>query len=88
MTITNDPVIPGSPVKFKVTGFPDEDALRASVQRFYGIKTDADRNFLVFNSFDEQIFLGQTDAGGVIASLEATHKIGKNFIHETKPQEK
>ena len=74
MTITNEPVVPGSPIKFKVTGFPDEDALRASIQRFYGLKTDADRKFLVFNSFDEQIFAGETNVEGQIISLEATHK--------------
>jgi hypothetical protein len=87
MRITNEPTIPGSPVKFKVIGFPDEDALRASVQRFYALKTDADRNFLVFNAFDEQIFAGETDSSGLIISLEPTHKSGKNFIQQTaKPQ--
>jgi hypothetical protein len=74
MTITNEPIVPGASIKFKVTGFPEEEALRASIQRFYGLKADADRKFLVFNSFDEQIFAGETDIGGQIITLEATHK--------------
>ena len=77
MIITNEPIVPGSPVKFKVTGFPDEDAVKASVERFYGLKPDADRQFLIFNAFDEQIFAGKTSDDGRILSLEATHKISK-----------
>ena len=76
MIITNDPVVPGLPVQFTITGFPEETALRSSVERFYGLKTDADRRFLVYNSFDEQIFGGRTDIEGKITELEATHKNG------------
>jgi hypothetical protein len=74
MTVSNEPLVPGSPVKFKVIGFPDEDAVKASIQRFYGLKTDADRKFLIFNVFDEQIFMGEANAEGQIILLEATHK--------------
>jgi len=74
MTITNEPLVPGSTVKFKVIGFPEEDALRASIERFYGLKPDADKQFLIFNSFDEQIFAGSVNDDKKIADLAATHK--------------
>ncbi len=86
MTITNEPLALNSPVKFTVTGFPEETAVRASVERFYGLKTEADRNFLIFNSFKEQIFSGSANEEGKIEKLEAKPRTGKSPFPEVKPQ--
>lgn len=69
MTITNEPVVQGEPIKFILKGFPDEAAMGSSIERFYQLKADADRRFLVFNAFAEEIFSGLTDEDGKIASL-------------------
>jgi hypothetical protein len=84
MTITNEPLVPNSPVKFKVLGFPEENAIRSSIERFYAIKTDADRNFFISNAFDEQIFSGSVNEDGKIENLNTSPKPGKTF--ESKPQ--
>jgi hypothetical protein len=84
MIITNEPVVPGQPVKFKVSGFPEETAVRSSVERFYGIKTDASRDFNIFNSFDEQIFSGRVNNEGKVEILDPSPRPGKNL--EKKPQ--
>jgi hypothetical protein len=84
MTITNEPVIAGQPVKFKLSGFPEESAVRSSIERFYALKAEADKNFLIFNAFDEQIFSGKVGENGKIESLEITPRSGKAF--ESKPQ--
>ena len=86
MTITNEPIVENSPVKFKVTGFPEENSVRSAIERFYGLKKDADRNFLIFNAFDEQIFSGLTGEEGKILNLTANSRPGKAFNSENKPQ--
>ncbi|GEM_PF-1808048 len=84
MTITNEPVVPNEPVKFKVLGFPEEEAIRGSIERFYRLKPDADKNFSISNAFDEQIFSGVMDEGGKIINLTAIPRQGKTF--DAKPR--
>lgn len=74
MKITNEPLVPGSPVKFTVTGFPEESAVRSSIERFYAIKTDADRSFLIFNAFQEQIFSGTMNEAGKVETMVPTER--------------
>lgn len=78
MTITNDPLVPGSPVQFKVTGFPEETAVRASVERFYGLKPDADKNFLINNAFNELIFSGAVGEDSKIAEFDFVERPEKS----------
>jgi hypothetical protein len=86
MTITNEPLVPGQPVKFKVTGFPEEVALRSSIERFYALKPDASRNFFIVNAFNEQIFIGLVNESGKIEKMDIPprNSVGKMF--ENKPQ--
>ena len=69
MTISNEPIVAGTPVKFKITGFPEETAVRAAIERFYALKTDADRQFLIDNTFNELIFSGAVDDDGKVEKL-------------------
>ena len=68
----------GEPIKFIVTGFPEETGLRASIERFYSLKTDGDRRFLVFNAFDEEIFSGRADETGKIVDMPASPRPKKS----------
>jgi hypothetical protein len=79
MRITNEPIEPGSPVKFQITGFPEETAVRASIERFYALKKDAPKDFVAFNAFAEQIFTGRVDDNGKIMSLSHIPRSGKSF---------
>lgn len=69
MTITNEPIAAGQDVKFIVKGFPDEDAVKASIERFYGLKPDAEKSFVVLNSFSELIMSGNVGGDGKIFSF-------------------
>ena len=79
MIITNEPLAPDAPVKFKVSGFPEEAAVRAAVERFYGLKPEADRRFLIDNAFNELIFSGAVGAEGKVEKLEFAERERKNF---------
>lgn len=65
MIITNEPVAAGQPVKFTVKGWPDEETVKAAVERFYRLKPDADKNFIVHNAFGELIMSGAAENGQV-----------------------
>lgn len=67
MTITNEPIVSGQPVKFIVKGFPDEDAVKSAIERFFHLKPDADKIFLVDNAFEELIMSGSVGEDGHIA---------------------
>lgn len=70
MKITNEPLVPDEPVKFIVTGFPDEDAIKNSLERFYAKAAHADRRFEIYNFFKELIIKGSSDSAGKINALE------------------
>ncbi len=84
MKISNQPLVPGEPVKFIVTGFPEEIAVKASLERFYTLSQEADRRFITFNIFEEQIFSGSVDAEGKIASFESLKRSDKPQPKELK----
>jgi hypothetical protein len=86
MKITNEPLTPDTPVRFIITGFPEENAVRSSIERFYNLKADVNRNFLAFNGFGEQIFAGKVDEGNKIAELNTTSRASKASSFEPKPQ--
>jgi hypothetical protein len=79
MIISNEPLEENSPVKFKVKGFPVGEAIKSAVERFYKIKTDANREFVVYNEFSEAIFSGTMDETGKIAIFTDAGKPGKSF---------
>jgi hypothetical protein len=87
MIISNEPLTENSPVKFKIKGFPVQEAIKLSVERFYKIKPDAKREFLIHNEFNEVIFLGTVDESGR-AEIEDTGRPGKSFTNkpESKPE--
>jgi len=84
MRITNEPVAENSPVKFTVTGFPEETAVKSAIERFYSLKTGADRNFLVFNAFNEAIMSGRVDEQGKIFSFTHNPRPSKMHGEEVK----
>jgi hypothetical protein len=86
MIISNEPLVPNTPVKFTVKGFPEEEGLRSSIERFYAIKTDANRNFSVYNSFEEQIFSGVVNESGKIENLLPIGRPGKSYSTDAKPK--
>lgn len=83
MTITNEPLQPDFPVKFTVNGFPEEEAVLGSVQRFYKLKPDAFRKFTINNAFAELIMSGSVDSDGNILQFEH-HERPKKHVVETK----
>lgn len=84
MKISNEPLVPGSPVQFILTGFPIDEAIATSIQRFYQqAGPQADRHFQVYNTFKEQIFGGMVDESGVVQSFEVSDRHKKL---EPKPE--
>ena len=69
MKLTFQPLALGSPVKFTLQGFPEESAVRVSLENFYANHPEAERSFLIFNTFAEQIFSGQVDKKGALENL-------------------
>jgi hypothetical protein len=86
MKITNEPLLEGLPVKFIVSGFPEEEAIKSSIERFYNIKAGAHKKFIVYNTFKEEIFTGKMGDGGKIEEFTVTPKQGKPFNGESKLQ--
>lgn len=79
MKITNEPLVEGLPVKFIITGFPEEDAVKASVERFYSHAPHASRSFFMHNAFDEEIFSGQVDDQGKILTFTPSPRPTKSW---------
>ncbi len=79
MKITNEPIQENSPVKFKIFGFPEETAVRSSIERFYALKRDAFKSFEIYNEFNEQIFTGTVDDYGKITVLTPINRSGKPY---------
>jgi hypothetical protein len=82
MTISNEPLVPGSPVQFKAIGFPDEDAVKSSIQRFYVAAPHADKKFLVNNIFGELIISGHINDEGKIEEYTSHPRPEKNFLKQ------
>lgn len=53
-----------SALKFKLRGFPEDAAIKYSLEQFYRGQTGQPRNFLIYNMFDELIFTGSVDEHG------------------------
>ena len=70
MTITNEPIILNQPINFIVKGWPDEDAVKAAIERFYNLKQDAFKEFFVKNSFEEVIMSGKIDGQNKIMEFK------------------
>jgi len=71
MIISNEPLVPNETVKFTVKGFPDEDAVKNSIERFYAKALHADRIFEIQNVFQEPVMSGKADEAGKI--IEFNH---------------
>ncbi len=86
MIVSNEPITEGQPVQFKVTGFPEEEGVRQSIERFYKLKPDALRNFTVVNTFGDEIFSGKIGEQGSIADFQSISPTGKKYTSEEKPE--
>ncbi len=78
MILSNQPLVEGTPVQFTLTGFPDETAVKSSIERFYTKAPHANRNFLVNNTFDERIISGHADTEGKIEEYTSHQREDKN----------
>jgi len=86
MIVSNEVIVEGQPVTFKVTGFPDEDGVRQSVERFYKLKTNAHRSFSIVNMFGDEIFSGRIDENGTMVEFNSFSPSGKKYTSEEKPE--
>lgn len=61
---------PESPATFKLQGFPEEAAVVLALEREYGNQSALQRQFVIYNMFDELIFSGSVDTAGKVAILK------------------
>ncbi len=79
--------VPNEPISFTLKGFPVEETIVSSLERFYHrAGRDTDRRFQIFNMFKELIFSGAMNSNNMVDRLTAHDR--ENKPRPEEPREK